>query len=146
MSEIKDKVFEDEFMEAQSELISLVLEATKATVDKIFAYCSIEKHSKMFNVFFEVGGEIKTLNLLGLDSSYTMQLLEIGTNDLDKIKEVCSRYSQPTPTEIKMHYDVKSEKYNAQYQYVEICSAKTKVSSGQVFMAWIAEEKKKRTI
>lgn len=146
MSDEKNTVFEDEFMEVQSDLISLVLEATKMIVDKIFAYCSIEKHSKMFNVFFEVGGEIKTLNLLGLDSAYAMQLLEIGTNDLDKIKEVCSRYNQPTPTEIKMYYDVKSGKYNAQYQYVEICSAKTKVSSGQVFMAWITEEKKKGTI
>lgn len=141
MNNIENKVFEDEFMKVQSDLLALTLEATGKLVDKIFAYCSIEKSSKMFNVFFEADGEIKTLNLLGLDSKYTMQLLKVGTNDLEKIKEVCSKHNRPTPSEIKMVYDVKSGKFNADYQYGEICSAKTNVSSGQVFMKWIAEMK-----
>lgn len=141
MSNEKNKVFEDEFMEVQSNLLALTLETTGKIVDKIFAYCSIEKKSMMFNVFFEVNGEIKTLNLLGLDGKNAMQLLRVGTNNLEKIKEVCKKYNKPAPSEIKMVYDMKSEKLDVNYQYGEICSAKTNMSAEEVFMKWIAEMK-----
>ena len=57
----KDKVFEDELMDTQSELIALTLNMVGKAADKIFAYCSIEAKSQMFNVFFELDGKIKTL-------------------------------------------------------------------------------------
>lgn len=135
------KQFEDEFMDLQSEFISLSLELTKKRVDKIYAYASIEKKSKMFNAFFEVNGEIKTLNQLGINSVLIMQFLKLGTGDLDKIKTLCNEYNMPVPTELKMYYDVKSGKYNADYEYKEICSAKTGISSGEVFMNWFNEKK-----
>lgn len=37
----KDKVFEDELMDTQSELIALTLNMVGKAADKIFAYCSI---------------------------------------------------------------------------------------------------------
>ena len=43
--------FEDDFMDLQSSLISLCLEVAGQKVDKVYVYCSIEKKSKMFNVF-----------------------------------------------------------------------------------------------
>ena len=60
------KVFEDEFMELQTGLISLCLELTEGKVDKVFAYGSNEKKSAAFNAFFEVDGTIKTTNQLNL--------------------------------------------------------------------------------
>lgn len=135
------KVFEDEFMEIQSGLISLCMEAVEHTkVNKVYAYCSIEK-SKMFNAFFEANGEIKALNQLGVPSNIVIEFLKIGTADLDKIKDVCDKYNMPTPTEIKMYYDVDSGKYNANYKYEEICSAKTGKSAGRVFLEWFEEIK-----
>ena len=121
----KDKVFEDELMDTQSELIALTLNMVGKAADKIFAYCSIEAKSQMFNVFFELDGKIKTLNEMGIVPSRAMELLRTGTHGLDKIKEVCAKYNYPTPTEIKMIYDVKTKKFNVGYQYKEICSAKT---------------------
>ena len=41
----KDKVFEDELMDTQSELIALTLNMVGKAADKIFAYCSIEAKS-----------------------------------------------------------------------------------------------------
>ena len=98
----KDKVFEDELMDTQSELIALTLNMVGKAADKIFAYCSIEAKSQMFNVFFELDGKIKTLNEMGIVPSRAMELLRTGTHGLDKIKEVCAKYNYPTPTEIKM--------------------------------------------
>ena len=46
-----EKVFEDEFMDLQTALISLCLEVTEEKVNKVYVYCSNEKKSKMFNAF-----------------------------------------------------------------------------------------------
>lgn len=70
-----------------------------------------------------------------------MQFLKLGTNDLIAIKKLCEEHNMKVPTELKMYYDVKLEKLKADYQYDEICSAKTGISAGEVFMNWINEVK-----
>lgn len=135
------KNFEDKFMEIQTDLISLCLEVTGSKVDKIFAYASIEKKSTMFNAFFEKDGKVLTINQLNIDRGTVMEFLKIGTTDLEKIKKICEQNEIQTPTEIKMYYDVKTGKYNADYKYDEVCSGKTGMSSGEVFMKWYNEIK-----
>lgn len=137
------KKFEDEFMDVQSGLISLCLEVAEQKVDKVYAYCSIEKKSTMFNVFFEIGGQIKTLNQLGVNNALVMQFLKLGTTDLEKIKDVCINHNMPIPTEIKMYYSAKTNKFDAQYNYEEVCSEGTGRNSGEVFLDWISEIKDK---
>ena len=133
--------FEDKFMEIQTGLISLCLEVTGSKIDKIFAYASIEKKSTMFNAFFERDGKVLTINQLNIDRGIVMEFLKIGTTDLEKIKKICEQNEIQTPTEIKMYYDVKTGKYNADYKYNEVCSDKTGISSGEVFMKWYNEIK-----
>ncbi len=133
--------FEDKFMDLQSGLISLCLEITNRKVDKIYAYASIEEKSAMFNAFFEVDGEVITINQLCIDKKTVMQFLKIGTNDLSAIKNLCEKHNMKVPTELKMYYDVKQGKYNADYQYTEVCSAKTGINAGEVFMNWMNEVK-----
>lgn len=136
-----NKVFEDEFMDLQSGLISLCIEVAQQKISKVYAYCSNEKKSKMFNAFFEVDGEIKTLNQLGIPSKLAFQFLKVGTEDLEKIEPLCIKYNMPIPTEMKLYYDVKSGKYDATYKYEEVCSAKTGKSAGEVFLEWVSEIK-----
>lgn len=140
MSEKDNKVFEDEFMDIQSGLISLCLEVAGNKADKIFAHCSIEKKSLAFNAFVEADGEFKTLNQLDIDKSRIMNFLRTGTMDLQKMKEVCAKYDKPTPTEIKMYYDINTNKFNAEYQYKPLCM---KQSAGENFMDWLNETKNK---
>lgn len=136
-----NKVFEDEFMDLQSALISLCLEVVEQKVNKIYAYCSNEKKSKMFNAFFEVNGEIKTLNQLGVPNKLAFQFLKLGTEDLEKVDAICIKYSMPIPTEMKLYYDVETGKYDAKYKYEEVCSAKTGKNAGEVFLEWVSEIK-----
>ena len=134
------KVFEDALMDAQSELISLCLEVVgNQDIDKVYAYCSIEKKSMMFNAFFEVNGEIKTLNQLGIEKRLAMQFLRLGTGDLSKIKDICKTFEMPTPTEIKMSYEKKTGKFGVKYRYDEICSSQTGIGAGEIFMNWVSE-------
>ena len=70
-----------------------------------------------------------------------MEFLKVGTADLNKIIRLCEENEMKIPTEIKMYYDVKVGKYSADYKYEEICSEKTGISSGEVFMDWYTEIK-----
>ena len=133
--------YEKKFMELQSELISLCLEVTNKKVDNIYVYASIEEKSKMFNAFFRVGGEVKTLNQLGIDKGLVRQFLKLGTTDLDEVKKICKEYEAELPTEMKMYYNVETGKYNASYKYVTVCNEQTGVSAGEVFMSWMGEVK-----
>lgn len=136
--------FEDKFMDLQTGLISLCLEVANRKVDKIYAYASIEEKTTMFNAFFEVDGGIATINQLNNDKKTAMQFLKLGTNDLIAIKKLCAECDTKTPTELKMYYDIKLGKYKAEYQYDEICSAKTGINAGEVFLNWINEVKMKK--
>lgn len=134
-----EKVFEDEFMDLQTDLISLCMEVSEGKVDKIFAYGSNEKKSKSFNAFFEVRGEIKTLNMLGVSKELAFQFLKVGTGDLLKLDAIGAKYNRPVPTELKLYYDVRARKFKSEYKYEEVCSARTGKSAGEVFDKWIAE-------
>ena len=133
------KNFEDDFMDLQSSLISLCLEVAGQKVDKVYIYCSIEKKSKMFNTFFVINNKLKMLNQLGINKALIMQFLKLGANDLEKVKNICINYDMPIPTEMKMYYDAKIGKYDAQYKYEEICSEKTGKNAGEVFLDWVSE-------
>ena len=107
-----NKVFEDEFMDFQTALIALCLDVTEKKVNKVYAYCSNEKRSKMFNAFFDVDGEVKTLNQLGISNKLAFQFLKLGTQDLEKVDAICTKYNMPIPTEMKLYYDIVSGKYD----------------------------------
>ncbi len=139
------KEFEDAFMDFQSSLISLCLEVTENNVDVIYAYCSNEKKSKMFNAFVCVDGEVKTISQLGVQRSRVFQFLQVGTVDLEKLDKLCEEYNKPVPREIKMIYDVKTGKFDASYKYEEVCGPKSDKSSGEVFMEWLEEVKNKQS-
>lgn len=135
--------FEDAFMDIQAGLISLCMEVTGGQVDYIFAYASIQKDSQMFHAFFEKEGRIVTLSQLGIASELAMQFLEIGTEDLDKIRELCIENEMPIPTEMKMHYDVKTGEYHADYQYETdgADAGENALGADEKFQKWIEERK-----
>ena len=137
------KIYEDEFMELQSKLIGLCIEIVHNKADRVYVYGSVEESSISFNAFFEVKGEFKTINQIGVDTDTMWRFLDIGISDLTSLKDICSRYEQPVPTELKLIYDVKTGKLDAKYKYEPICSGKTGVDSSQIFMAWLNEMKLK---
>ena len=70
-----------------------------------------------------------------------MQFLKVGTEDIEKIKKLCNDYNMPIPSELKMYYNVNTGKYNVDYKYESICSTKTGISAGEIFMNWFMENK-----
>ena len=131
--------FEDTFMDIQAGLIAPCMEVTGGQVEKVYAYASIQKDSQMFNAFFEKSGKIVTLKQMGITPDLAMQFLEVGTEDLDKIRELCIENEMSVPTEMKMYYDVKSNQYHADYRYEN-----NGEDAGEGFQKWIEEFRAKR--
>lgn len=111
------KLFEDKFMELQSDLISLCLEFVENQVDKVYAYGVIEHPIYSFKAFFEVNGKIIVMDKIVEDRARKSAFMDIGISDLIKIKNLCDEYHQVFPSELKMIYDCKTKKYRASFQY-----------------------------
>ena len=130
-----EKVFEDELMELHTACISLCLEAVP-NADKVYAYCSIERAGYMFNAFFVVDREIRTLGKAGVSGKRAMALLSDGTRGLTRYEDLCGRYGHPVPAEIKMVYDVRGKKLDVQYGYEEVVSSDAEICAEDVFTDW----------
>ena len=133
------KIYEDEFMELQAGLISLCLELVSNNVDKVYVYGSIEEKSFSFNAFFEKDRKIKTTNELVANQNAIWEFLDLGISDLKELKNICNRYKQPVPTELKLVYNNKTGKLDTKYKYKTICSAKTGIDSSEIFLDWMNE-------
>jgi len=101
----------------------------------------MEEKSQSFNAFFEIDGEVKSINDLDISEDLMDQCLMLGTEDLMKIRELCACHNRERPTEIKMVHNVKSGKFDSDYKYEEVCSAKTGLTAHEVFYDWFDEVK-----
>ena len=134
------RVFEDEFMDVQTDLLSLCLElAGKKRVDRIYVYGSIEKKSISFNTFYATGDDIATASGLAKNLNIIKEFLRIGTHDLMLIPDICTKYNRPVPTEIKLIYDCNKKSLDAKYQYDPVCTEETGLMPAQVFLNWKEE-------
>ena len=141
-------MFEEEMTELQSDMVDICNEYSKGLADKIFIYAANEgiilAHFYCFNnKIFHAG----KLNNAGLNTDFDVsidcqrQVAAIIKEDLYKIKAVCDKYNQPMPTEMRLVYEPKTKKFNAEYKYENQTSDKISVFDN--YDAWFEEEKGK---
>ena len=119
------KIFEDEFMEAQADMVSICLEYVEDDAEKIYIYASCENRSTLCEYFYKINGQIWQRHHLNripeknYDVSRERQssCLDILNKDVDKIEKVCQKYNQPMPTQFKLVYDVAKNSLDAHYDY-----------------------------
>lgn len=134
--------FEDAFTDLQSEYVSLCLEYlsnanVKAT--RIYIYIYQTKRQRMFNAFFEIEGSIISAGEIGTEEQ-SDEFLDVGTDDIQRLIDICDKYQHPCPNEFKLIFEVQSRKFDAQYGY-EDYSEKNEVDSVDVFLEWLSENK-----
>lgn len=146
------KVFEDEFMDWQADMVAIAREFIEDRAEKIYLYGSIEGGSYSFNLFFKINNKIVTMNEVNSalkpgEKKYNTseerrwEVLDVGMDDLLEIDEVCKKYSQPVPTQFKLFYDVKENSLKAKYKYDLFYSNSDDLSSYDIFMSWFEEVK-----
>ena len=102
------KVFEDEFTEIQSGMVSLAIEALETadmTVDKIYIYAFGTEHEGFFNLFFVKDGKLLHNHQVGVSEEIIDQVLDLGIDDTFQLLAICKRYGRQAPCQYKLVYD-----------------------------------------
>lgn len=112
-------VFEDAFMDAQANSVSLCLEfldIAQADVDMVYIFFYICEGSYYFKPFFRKGIHIIYPEMLS-DREGVMELLRYGADDARNIQRVCKSYNKKCPYEMKLVFDTRTHKFDAQYSH-----------------------------
>lgn len=115
-------IFEDEFMDAQANSVSLCLEfldIAKTNVDSIYIYFYIEEKEFFFKSFFKKGNRIIYPENLS-NRQGILEFLSCGADDAQNIQNVCKSYNKKCPCEMKLVFDTKTRKFDAEYRYEPI--------------------------
>ena len=51
------------------------------------------------------------------DDPLVERFLEMGTEDIDKLLACCEEYGHPCPNELRLTYDTRTGRFDADYQY-----------------------------
>ena len=146
-----NRVFEDQLMDIQSDMISLSLEYIENKAETVYIYVVLEDGLVSFDVFYKIGGFISEKSDVNeylsekINDSDDIQfsLLEYGIEDAEKIEVLFKENSKEVPTEIRLVYDVKNNSLKSNYIYDAMYEKNEDLSVSDVFEAWIQEEKSK---
>ena len=146
-----NRVFEDQLMDIQSDMISLSLEYVENKAETVYIYVVLEDGLVSFDVFYKIGGFISEKSDVNEylsekinDSDDTQfSLLEYGIEDAEKIEVLFEENYKEVPTEIRLVYDVKNNSLKSNYIYDAMYEKNEDLSVSDVFEAWIQEEKSK---
>ena len=146
-----NRVFEDQLMDIQSDMISLSLEYVENKEETVYIYVVLEDGLVSFDVFYKIGGFISEKSDVNeylsekINDSDDIQfsLLEYGIEDAEKIEVLFKENSKELPTEIRLVYDVKNNSLKSNYIYDAMYEKNEDLSVSDVFEAWIQEEKSK---
>ena len=123
----------------QADYVSLCLELVNDDVDKIYIFIYQDVTVQAFNAFFKKDGVIKKTTDFGSDELID-EFLRIGIEDINKLIEICNKYKQKCPNEIKIVYDVQTNEFNAKYGYQDYVKMGEK-NLDEVLLDWVKEEK-----
>ena len=146
-----NRVFEDQLMDIQSDMISLSLEYVENKEETVYIYVVLEDGLVSFDVFYKIGGFISEKSDVNeylsekINDSDDIQfsLLEYGIEDAEKIEVLFKENSKEVPTEIRLVFDVKNNSLKSNYIYDAMYEKNEDLSVSDVFEAWIQEEKSK---
>ena len=144
-----NRVFEDQLMEIQSDMISLSLEYVENKAEIVYIYVVLEDGLVSFDVFYKIGGFISEKSDVNeylsekINDSDDIQfsLLEYGIEDAEKIEVLFKENSKEVPTEIRLVFDVKNNSLKSNYRYDAMYEKNEDLSVSDVFETWIQEEK-----
>lgn len=148
------KVFEDYFTEIQADMVSLCMEYVEKRAEKIYIYCSYENRTMAGNFFYKANGKIahkhelndvKDIGAKQYDVSVDRQCaaLDIIIEDIEALIKLCQEHKREMPTQIKLVYDLTTNKLSANYGYDLYFTDDPDKTADTVFDEWYQEEANK---
>lgn len=142
--------FEDKFSELQADMISICMEYVDDRSDKVYVYASCEEGIVSSSFFYLINNmyvECHKVNdaldkgeeKYDVSSDRQFAVLDILNEDVEKIKELCEEYERDIPTELKLIYDAKSGKLQAEYKYDLVYTNDDVKTADDIAAEWFEE-------
>ncbi|MBA6134221.1 DUF600 domain-containing protein [Pseudomonas juntendi] len=146
-----NKQLEDHLPKHQADMISIALEYVDNKADEVFVHAASEEGTSSFDVFYKINGKIVRKEEINsavnpgktkYDDTEERQdaMLDIGLDNIEAIEEKCLEFGVKTPTEMRLHYDVKSGRFRAKLRYDNVFTDTPDLLPGNVFDAWYSSE------
>ena len=144
------KTFEEELSALQTDMVDICNEYSQGFANKIFIYVTYENELLYAMHFYSINNKLlkpAKLNESELDvvfvvtEDYQKQVLDILNEDVKKIKSLCEKYSRPMFTEMRLVYEPKTKKFDAEYKYDPQFTDDMALSD--ILSAWFEEENAK---
>lgn len=111
-------IFEDEFMDKQSEIISLFNDEINDNVSCIYLFFYNDEYSFMMASAYKVDDRVAGNLDAGVSDEKDNEIYEIILDEIfPELQEIHERYDKPMPVEFRLIYNTVSGAFDAEYKY-----------------------------
>ena len=111
-------VFEDEFMDKQSEIISLYNDAVNDNVTGIYLFFYNDAHSFMMTSAYKVNDRIVGNLDAGVSDEKDEEIYDVICDEIfPELEEIHKKHNMLMPVEFKLTYNTVSGAFDAAYRY-----------------------------
>ena len=129
------RCFEDDYVDLQSNIISLNLELIKEQINYICVYIYLKNDERYFNAFYVMGSEIYEFNRIDVLKDIRRRFLVLVNEEIDKMIILFRENKMPCPTQIKMIYEVNNGNYTFEQLYED--QLPTEITAEEMFYSWL---------
>lgn len=118
-----DSVFEDKFMDIQTEMVQIGLdfeEKVRGKVEKIYLLIFSQTDSFSASIFFKVGNRILEWTDMQIEGGYNTYINLFFQREYEQSEELQKLFNangRPCPEELRLIYDLQTEEFEADYGY-----------------------------
>lgn len=134
-------MFEEEFMEIQSEIISLCVEYSKELASHIFIYCYMNGENYFFNAIFRIGKETWNVEELEYPEEMLVKFRTLIQNETSRLPVLFEQYKREAPIQYKIHFKSKGNKIELDLKYKK--ELDLSMNPQVIFDKWLQAVKKK---
>lgn len=129
-------VFEDEFMDKQSEIISLYKEAMSDIIEMLYVYLYNDESQFMLTAAYRVDGKVVGNVDAGISDDIDEQIYDIITEEIiPELDKICQKYNKEMPVVFKYTYNNQTGAFDSDYLYAN--NIDEEYSCGDEAMKWI---------
>lgn len=111
-------VFEDEFMDKQSEIVSLFIDEINDDVSTLYLFFYNDECSFMMTSAYRVNGNVVGNLDAGVSDEKDDEIYNVICDEIfPELQAIHQKYNMPMPVEFKLIYNTVSGAFDAEYRY-----------------------------
>ncbi|MBP3414098.1 MAG: hypothetical protein J6L81_02725 [Clostridia bacterium] len=131
-------VFEDEFMDKQSEIISMYNDEINDNVKSIYLFIYNDESQFMMASAYKVNDRVVGNLEAGVSDERDDEIYDVICEEIfPELQEIHEKYNMPMPAEFRLTYNTVSGSFDAEYRYEKDIEAEEDYNCGITAQNWI---------